>query len=79
MADRFQDMPPKMRRFLRVTTYLATPIMVIGVVLGTFVDFRLIVIGVALVAIAVFVPLGIAANREKNELAKRQGNQEDTP
>lgn len=79
MGDRFQNMPPKTRRLARVGTYSATPIVIIGIVLSMFVDFRVVGLGVLLVAIAVLVPLGIAANREKHQLSSQKGDHQEEP
>lgn len=79
MVDRFQNMPPKMRRLVRVGTYSATPIVIIGLVLSMFFDFRFIALGVLLVAIVVLVPLGIAANREKHQLSSQKGDHQEKP
>lgn len=79
MGDRFQNMPPKTRRLVRVGTYAATPIVLIGIVLSMFFDFRVVGLGVLLVAIAVLVPLGIAANREKNQLSSQRSDHQEEP
>jgi uncharacterized protein YneF (UPF0154 family) len=79
VVDRFQDMPPKMRRFVRVGSYSATPVIVVGLILGTFIDFRLILLAIVLVAIAVLVPLGIAAKREQTELSDQPRDQQEKP
>jgi hypothetical protein len=79
MADRFQNMPPKMRRLARVGTYSSTPVVIIGIVLSMFFDFRFIALGVVLVAIVVFVPLGIAANTEKQQLSSQKADHQEKP
>jgi hypothetical protein len=44
-----------------------------------FVDFRVVGLGILLVAIAVLVPLGIAANREKHQLSSQKGDHQEEP
>jgi hypothetical protein len=79
VVDRFQNMPPKMRRFVRVGSYAATPVVVVGLILSRFIDFRLILLAIVLVAIAVLVPLGIAAKREQKELSDQPRDQQEQP
>lgn len=77
--DRFQDMPPKTRRLVKVGTYSATPVIILGIVSAMFIDYRLVGLAIVSIAIAVFLPLGIAASREKHELARQQRDQERDP
>ena len=72
-------MPPKTRRFVRVGSYSATPVILLGVVLSMFIDFRFVLLAVVLVAIAVLVPLGVAAKREQREQSDRPRDQQEKP
>ena len=59
-----------MKRLIRVTSIAATPVVVVALVLRNFLDQWIVILIVAAIAALLFIPLGLAAAKEKRELRR---------
>jgi hypothetical protein len=71
MSDRYAGMPPRLKRFVKTSIILPTPVLVGALLLSNYIEFWVLFLIVCTIAAAVFIPLGRAAAIEGREIAER--------